>query len=143
MYCARSNASGASVFARLRRPRMSSIRANSIDSIHRRNSLCITAKYDGPCRMIADTICTTSAPARSALIPSFGVATPPVAASEHFNWPRRIASHLSRRSNSALGKFEARPDRQVLKVDIGLQEAVEQHQSSSAGSFEFVRDVCE
>jgi hypothetical protein len=68
----------------------------AIEAIVPESAMCLRAEE------IAETICTTSAPARIALMPSFGVATPPVTASEQRQWPRKIAGHRRRNSSSAL-----------------------------------------
>ena len=66
----------------------------SLESLHQRLRVLRTMPKQGR------TICTASAPARMALMPSFGSAMPPVTANDGRTRPWRIASQRSRSSSS-------------------------------------------
>ena len=91
----------------------------------------------GRARSSAETTCTASAPAMTALTTSSTPWTPPLAASEARTRPERIASQRSRSSSSEESdRRSARHDVQRLDVDVRLVEAVEQHQAVGAGAVE-------
>ena len=79
-----------------------------------------------------------------ALMASTAVCTPPVTASEARTRPERIASQRSRSSSSEESERCKRRRRlERLEVDVGLVEAVEEHQAVGAERVELVGEVRE
>ena len=93
------------------------------------------AEVRGPVRRSAETICVTCAPAIVALTTSSAVCTPPVAASDARTRPDRMASQCRRRSSSDESESAACAH-QLLRVDVGLVEPVENDQPVGAGAIE-------
>ena len=86
-----------------------------------------------PCCSSADVIIATRAPAIIAFSTSSAVWTPPVTARSACMCPYRIATQCSRSSSSCeRAQREVRHHLQVLQIEVGLVEAVEQHQAVGA-----------
>src|SRR5690349_24038377 len=91
-----------------------------------------TAACPGPCRISADAVITTSAPASRYLITSAGPSTPVVAARETLRCRRRMEIQVRGSRASAGLEVHVRQHREGLGIDVGLQEPVEQHQAVRA-----------
>ena len=61
----------------------------------------MTRKWSGPLRRMAETSCTASEPASTALMPSAGSITPPVRPIDAWMRPRSSAAHCRRSRSSA------------------------------------------
>ena len=95
----------------------------------------------GPFRSSADTIWVTCAPAIVDFMTSSAVCTPPVTASEACTRPDRMAIPRRRSSSSEESdRCSVRVSGQILHIDVGLIEAVEQHQAIGAFPIELERE---
>ena len=122
------------------RPRISSSdsisrAASKADSPSTSVRMCPT-----PCRSSEDVVITVSAPASKYLKTSSADSTPVLAASDAGTRPWRIAIHSSGKPNlGRRAEFEIHRQAERRDVDVGLVEAVEQHQRVGAGIGERTR----
>jgi hypothetical protein len=124
MSCARSYRLGSVAFCRLMRPRMSLRVAKPRLSAHRDNRSRIARKYWGPCRRIVETSCTISAPTKIDLMPSAGVSTLPVRASDAPTRAQHDNPVQPDRQLRARGRPHVRERLRCAQVQVGMGESV-------------------
>ena len=86
-----------------------------------------------PLRSKAEVVITASAPAIRYLITSMPVCTPRVAASEAWIRPCSTAIHSNGSGSRWRAQLHVEDDLQFVQIEIGLIEAVEEHEAVCAG----------
>ena len=123
-------------------PRSSATDSYSWSVIHARSSASTVARCSGPWRSSAEVVMATSAPTISALTTSPPEWTPDVAAketrgSEHGAQDRDPAQRQAQLPR--LAQVDPRHHVAGLEVEVGLVEAVEEHEAPGAGRGDLVR----
>src|SRR5215471_2523647 len=125
-----------------RRPRISVTDANAFCESQRSRPSMSAVMWSGPWRNNADAVATTSAPASRNFTTSTWLSTPVPAARDKFDAPRQQC-YPSERQMDIGGRrqrsfaFEA----QRLQIEIGPEEAIEQHHPIGADRFELSNKI--